>query len=460
MRKNLLTTSFLLAALALPVAAFAQDTTPEPTAEMESSMGIMDMGMIELGQTVEGELTEDVLAVTYELDAEEGTTVDITLISEDFDCYLVLEDADGNVLATDDDGAGNLDSQISGFELPEGGPFVITVQSYNYFNGNGGDTGDYELSVNAFEEQVIEYSQSIDGDLTESELTALYTFTGSEGDTIIAQLQSDDFDSYLTLSDPNGNELISNDDGGGNLNSLIGPFVLPSTGEYTLSARSLSGTAVGSYTLILSRATVESIDYGDETEIELSDSENIAYLTFEGTAGDVISIAAESEDVDTNLTLNDPSNYNLTSDEDGGSGSNPEINDFVLTQTGTFTILVGSAFGETGTVTVTLEQGELPTLDDGAQELTFNDSRTNATLSFEGEAGTSVRLTLEVLSDTASPSIDITQNGVSLTYLSGSSLSEMSVVFDVLEDGQLILSVNEYSYNSARILISLETISE
>src|SRR5690606_19818705 len=98
------------------------------------------------------------------------------------------------------------------------------------------------------------------------------------------------------------------DDGGGNLNSLIGPYVLPATGTYTIAASSLSESATGGYTLALERVELNMVAYGDEIEGELGKNTPSVYYSFEGASGDVVSIEVDS-DADTNLTLNDPYNY-------------------------------------------------------------------------------------------------------------------------------------------------------
>lgn len=321
--------TLLLVLMALPLTAGAQAAEP-----------------IAIGDSVEGTLTEANSQALYEFEATAGQTISITLSSSDFDAYLLLQVGDENVIASDDDSAGSLNSRIGAFTIPEDGTYTIVATSYSAYYNSGATPGDFTLSLAEFETRSIEYTQTVDAELTDEELVAYYTFSGQEGDTVIIRLNSSDFDSYLRLSDAGG-ELMSNDDGGGNLNSLIGPYVLPATGTYTIAASSLSESATGSYTLSLERVELNIINFGDEVEGELGKNAPAIYFSFEGTSGDVVSIEVDS-DADTNLTLNDPYNYQVAFDEDGGSGANPEISEVSLNSTGIYTIVVQSPFGDTG----------------------------------------------------------------------------------------------------------------
>jgi hypothetical protein len=436
-----------LIVLALPLAVSAQGTGGEPA----------DGGVIEFGETVDGELTSEAPAITYTFTGEEGTSVVVTLISEDFDTYLTLLDEDGAEVSFDDDSAGNLDSRIGPYALPADGDYTIVAQSYAYRNGSGSASGDFTLTLDTFETEVIEYGETIEGELTTTALEALYFFRGAEGDSVIIRLSSDDFDSFLSLSGPDGFELITNDDGGGNLNSLIGPYALPQTGDYMISARSLSGTATGSYVLTLDRAELSEIAYGDTVTVNFDDQNDVAYFSFEGNAGDVVDVAVEG-DVDTNLTLNDIYNYQIAYDEDGGRGNNPELNGIVLTQAGMYTLLLQAPFGGEGSVELALTRGEVPSLNDGPQTLNFSSSQTTRTLAYTGEAGETVRINVSSGSgSTASPSVDVSQNGSSLTYISASTVEAVSATFTIPSDGDVLITVSEYSYTNLSLEISISS---
>ena len=251
-RYGVLLLILVLLALSLPMmtAAAQSDPTPTPapltevTAEPETTQEPLQLpgsdridpiegGAISIGDTVDGTLTDSEPAFAYTLSGEANETVRISLISEDFDPYLVLEDADGNLIDTDDDSAGNFDSRIT-IVLPAAGDYRIIAQSFAYYNNSGAATGAYTLSVETVETRRIEYTQEITAELTTDELAADYQFTGEAGDSVSIRLNSPIFDTYLTLLDDSGFELVSNDDSGGSLNSQIGPYELPYTGMYTI----------------------------------------------------------------------------------------------------------------------------------------------------------------------------------------------------------------------------------
>lgn len=441
------------------------EVTPEATSEAQQLPGgervePVDGGAVEAGDIIEAELTEEEPARYYTLTVSAEQTVRITLVSEDFDTYLVLEDEAGDILDTDDDSAGNYDSRIQ-YTLTEGSYRVI-AQSFSYYNGSGVATGAYTLTVDVVETRRIEYTQTVEGVLTSDELAQDFQFTGEAGDTIIINLNSPAFDTYLTLRDETGYDLMVNDDSGGTLNSQIGPYELPYTGVYTINVNSYSRSSTGAFTLTLAKVDLQSIAYGDAVEIDIPGVGSTYFFSFEGNAGEVVNVYAESDGaVDTSLSLNDPYNSTLTSDQNSGRRYDPEIIDFVLTTSGTHTIVLTTMSGE-GAVTLTLERGVLPSLDEGPQQISFTSSDTNPTrvVSYTATAGQTVRLSLAAQSGSASgsPNITVMQQGSSIAYLSASYVSATSIDFTPINSGEVLITINEYSYTNITYEISIEAV--
>jgi hypothetical protein len=67
---------------------------------------------------------------TAQFSGGRGQTVHINLTSPDFDPYIFLVNADGDVVAEDDNSGGNLNARIS-MELPEDGEYYVIVNSRN-----------------------------------------------------------------------------------------------------------------------------------------------------------------------------------------------------------------------------------------------------------------------------------------------------------------------------------------
>ena len=80
----------------------------------------------------------------------------------------------------------------------------------------------------------------------------VFPFQGHAGDTVTAQLTSDDFDANLILTDAHGNHLAEDDDGGGDCNARL-TYVLPATGSYRLYANSSARAELGAFKIELER---------------------------------------------------------------------------------------------------------------------------------------------------------------------------------------------------------------
>lgn len=102
----------------------------------------------------------------------------------------------------------------------------------------------------------IHYDESVQGTISDSSDEQPWRFQGRSGDLILIDMRADNsdmLDTYLTLLDPGGGVLASDDDGGEGFNSRLGPLPLPTDGEYTILAGRYSGT--GGYTLELTSMT-------------------------------------------------------------------------------------------------------------------------------------------------------------------------------------------------------------
>lgn len=80
-----------------------------------------------------------------------------------------------------------------------------------------------------------------------------HKFTGKAGQAVTIALNSSEFDPFLSLLDPNGTEIATNDDFARSLNSTI-VITLPQDGVYTALVRSYSGQG-GNYSLSIHPAT-------------------------------------------------------------------------------------------------------------------------------------------------------------------------------------------------------------
>ncbi len=109
---------------------------------------------------------------------------------------------------------------------------------------------------------LITIGQTVTGTLSTGDCTLsdgsfadLYRFSATAGQQIAVSLTATQFDAFLYLIAPSGNQLAFDDDGGGGTNARIPPgsgvITLPATGNYTIYANSFSAGETGSYTLTL-----------------------------------------------------------------------------------------------------------------------------------------------------------------------------------------------------------------
>jgi hypothetical protein len=102
---------------------------------------------VALGSTVSGAVSfsgcqyVDTFADIYQISLTSDTSIDIRLNSSDFDAYLVLLDARGNVVDQDDDSGGNTNARIT-IPLPAGAYYVV-AKPFGDFTAHG----NYSLSV-------------------------------------------------------------------------------------------------------------------------------------------------------------------------------------------------------------------------------------------------------------------------------------------------------------------------
>ncbi|HLZ46597.1 MAG TPA: PPC domain-containing protein [Gemmatimonadales bacterium] len=175
----------------------------------------------------------------------------------------------------------------------------------------------------------------------------LYAFVGNKGDTLTADLSSDDFDANLLIADAAGNSLARNDDGGGQCNARL-MFVPPATGNYRLYANSSAQAELGDYKLTLSRgreaAPADTVCKGfgrvaglievgqtitgnltsDDPEFS-GDSTYFERWILPVRANQAFTVDLISDDFDAYLLLTKGRGDKLVDNDDGGGGCNARL---------------------------------------------------------------------------------------------------------------------------------------
>ncbi len=169
-------------------------------------------------------------------------------MGSDFDTFLRVTSPSGEQWENDDyDGT---DSRLD-FELPEDGEYTITVTSFGEY-----EEGDYEVLVSAWAEtgEGFRGRLAVGGPqlIKEGEYYATHLFRGTEGERVIVDLHSTDFDTFLVIVGPSGQRWLNDDFDGTDSRLEIN---LPESGEYTITVTSFGPDETGDYRVSLSRSS-------------------------------------------------------------------------------------------------------------------------------------------------------------------------------------------------------------
>jgi hypothetical protein len=199
-------------------------------------------------ETISASFEEDVTTALYALTASAGDTLTITMTRADespLDPYLVLLDSNGAVLAADDDsGESEFAAQISTFDVPEDGVYLVLATSFFFIDGTE-DTSDeqlgYELRASGAPETAsenldltterIRYGDSMTATSDIETPVVPLSFVGSEGDSVTIALEDYNFFTNLHLFAPSGERIATHSD--------TIDITLPEDGVYLILASDL-----------------------------------------------------------------------------------------------------------------------------------------------------------------------------------------------------------------------------
>jgi hypothetical protein len=200
-------------------------------------------GLITIGQTVTGLIEPAGQQQEWFFSAQVGDLVQITMRAPGdsaLDSELDLYNPQGHLVANNDDYHGR-DSYIL-YLVPEAGDYRIVARSHG-----SNSTGVYRLNLapgNSGESrQRLEPNRSAGGNVAVGGAEA-WQFEGRAGQNLIITADALDanFDPYLILYGPRGQEIGRDDDGGEGLNARL-TISLPENGLYTIVVSSYDGSA-------------------------------------------------------------------------------------------------------------------------------------------------------------------------------------------------------------------------
>ena len=179
-----------------------------------------------------------------------------------------------------------------------------------------------------------------------------YSFIADRGDSTIVDLRSGEFDTFLTVRAPNGEE-FTNDDYEASFDRSLVSIPRTETGVYEVIVSSYAEYESGGYTLEFTtdERPLESLNQQisgvliDEDNT-FTDGEYYDSYEFEGRPGQSVTLDLRSDDFDTYLILRQPNGETLANDDTDGSNSRIEA---ILPEAGNYEVLVSSfTGGETG----------------------------------------------------------------------------------------------------------------
>jgi len=219
--------------------------------------------------------------------------------------------------------------------------------------------------------------------ITSQQPQVLAGFRGSGGQTIDVTMERDsgDLDAFLIVQDAVGRELARGDDlNPTDTTAAIRGLTLPSDGDYLIVASRYGqrfGNSIGDFTLNLTLHNPTAEDSGtiaepiayDELRTGTITNARFEYVyTFEGQAGDLISLQASesSGNLDTSITLTDNFGNTLARNDDdiSNTSTNAALRRVLLPEDGYYSIVVTRFQGQQGNTAgefrfkLTLEQRE------------------------------------------------------------------------------------------------------
>jgi hypothetical protein len=309
---------------------------------------------------------------THRVQVQAGQTLSVEVASSDFDTYVMVKTPDGEQEDNDDCTAGDTSRSCLDVMAERSGTYEILVTSFE-----PGETGVYTLTTSTdggsdgavtqsgarFESGML---ASGDATLRTGEFADGYSFVGTGGPMIV-ELTSDDFDTYLIVAPPEG-EQFDNDDYEGATNRSLITLQTVAGETYRVTVTSFQAGESGAYDLTIRgeegggaslasgvRRETGRLDGSDE---KLRSGEFVDTYSFQGVPGQRIRLDLTSDEFDTFLLVQPPRGEAVQDDDGGGRPGHSRV-EMDLTEPGTYQVFVTSyAADETGAYQLAMDFSE------------------------------------------------------------------------------------------------------
>lgn len=314
------------------------DFMPQPLAEQPIALGDEVLGTLD---SADAYLEGYGYAESYRIEANRGDTF-VFRVASDLSVFAYIVGPSGEPISDLYSGL-----PVSTFTAETTGTYRAVVTSYMGFS-----PATYSATLSQPGEDATAVALTL-GEAVVDELTASgerrFSLALDAGDQLFVSMSSEDFDSYLTLRGPDGQDIAYDDDSGEGLNSALA-FAVPSAGTYSIVASSYSGSA-GTFTLVaeLDEPVVvvpSEIAIGETVSGSLgrgdARSQSGGYVdtyVFDGVAGQQIE-ATLGQNYETQVAIVSPTGEQLYGDMYGlGSSARALV---TLPVSGRFMVLVSS----------------------------------------------------------------------------------------------------------------------
>jgi hypothetical protein len=281
------------------------------------------------------------------------------------DAILELYGPNGQRLLGLDEGFSGDPEIISGFELPANGEYTILVRS---FSSQGGP---YTISLDEGDRPIANFYDA--GDLTYGTLRQeslqpqeahAWFFQSKAGDHVLIRVTplSANLDPDVWLLDAAVERIAAVDAFAAGEPETI-ELTLSRDGQYIVLVRDFNGEP-GDYEIILGAAPVATpelvgaLSYGDAV-IGLVKPGTSVVWTFNAQVGEVVDVAVQPMDLSSDIVvqLQSPNGLAVLDVDEGSAGDDEAINDFVVSEAGTWRLVLREFFGESADYRLALNRG-------------------------------------------------------------------------------------------------------
>ena len=218
---------------------------------------------------IEGNLVDG--SAAYEFDGAAGTTLLISVASDDFDPALALINRDDFEIAFNDDSRGQKDPIIGPLALPYSGRYRLEISAQPLMMAQGAIDGDFSITIAEVGLAPIVVDAGVSFALSADSPAQYFSLPVATGDSLTVTLDSGDhLDTILQVVAPNGSEHAFDDDSGSGFDAELSNLIFDRAATYVLVVSSFDSGASGQGTMNIRRNPVHALEDG-ETVISLND---------------------------------------------------------------------------------------------------------------------------------------------------------------------------------------------